>query len=306
LLVAWFAQLDGEAGRSGGATTVPTDTTVVRSGVASTISGNVATSIQAANNSQPTAPRPQPVSITSIQNNLQLSTVANQAAVPTATTTGVTIQSVQGVGLLLTQSAGNISVSNAFTGTVVNGQFVAPPQPSVLPNGLSFPLATGTNAFSTGQVSGQSFLASDNSVYVAGVDVAGGFAATNGLTALVLGGTPIVTLPTAGVGTYNGIAFGGVANSGAAYTASGGFSATYNFASQTGNMNFSNFDGKNFSGSITAPSSGVYAASLSGSGVFGAAAGQFYGTGASSTAGFFSIANPAATYSAFGVYGGGH
>jgi FecR protein len=82
---ALLAQLDGRAGRHGGASTVPTEVMVIDSGV-DAISANVATSIQAAAQTQP-SPQPPNVSPTVqlVQVNLQ------NATVPGATTTATPI-----------------------------------------------------------------------------------------------------------------------------------------------------------------------------------------------------------------------
>ena len=66
-------------------------------------------------------------------------------------------------------------------------------------------------------------------------------------------------------GTYAGSAFGSVFNNGSSYLAAGNFNGTYNFATQTGSVAISNFDGRNFSSPTgPAPLSGnVYTGQLS-------------------------------------------
>jgi trimeric autotransporter adhesin len=66
-----------------------------------------------------------------------------------------------------------------------------------------------------------------------------------------MAGQPTVTMPTTGTGTYSGAAIGTVNNNGAAYLAGGGFSQTYNFSSNTGNVSITNFDGTNYSATET-------------------------------------------------------
>jgi hypothetical protein len=300
-LAGLLAQLDGKSGGNGGATTVPTEASVANSGISSTISGDFTASVQAASATQPAASQPQPVNVTNLQGNLQLSTVSTQTSVAQAAAT--TAQFTNGAVLVFGNNG--VVTAGGFTATLANGQLTIPAQPPAFANAVSVPLSPGTATFSNGQFSGQSFLSSDSSAFAAAVNSGGGFGAPNGQTAVLFGGNPTINLPTTGVGTYNGSAFGAVTNGGLSYTASGGFNASYNFGSQTGNVNFSNFDGKNFGGPV-AGSSGVYAGSLAGSGVSGAAAGTFFGTGASSTAGLFTVANPSATYTATGVFAGGH
>jgi hypothetical protein len=186
-----------------------------------------------------------------------------------------------------------------------NGQLVASAQPPALPNSISIPLPAGTATLNSGQFSGQTFLASDASVFAAALNSGGGFGATGGQSTFVVGGTPLVNLPTTGTGSYNGTAVGSVINGAASYTASGGFSASYNFGSQAGNMTISNFDNKTFGGPITG-TSGAYSATLSGSGLTGSAGGRFFGTGASGTGGLFAVTNTTTPYLATGVFAGGH
>src|SRR6266851_2807151 len=60
LLALFTQQLDGQPGGSGGASVIPTDTTVAGSGISQTISGNVAQSVQQAAQNQGTTPTLQP------------------------------------------------------------------------------------------------------------------------------------------------------------------------------------------------------------------------------------------------------
>jgi hypothetical protein len=303
--------MDGRSGGSGGAATVPTDASVVGSGISSTISDNVTASVQSATAYQPASPQPKPVNISTVQSNLQINTAANQGGSPallgtTTTPLTATAQYTDGFVLVLTTNGVGTTAQPTFSGTFTNGQLVVSPQPPALPNSISFPLPAGTATLNNGQFSGQTFLASDGSVFAAALNSSGGFGATGGQSTLLVGGTPLVNLPTTGAGSYNGTAVGSVVNGAASYTASGGFSASYNFGSQTGNMTISNFDSKTFGGPI-AGASGSYSASLNGSGLTGAAGGRFFGTGASSTGGLFVVASPTAPpYLATGVFAGGH
>jgi hypothetical protein len=123
-------------------------------------------------------------------------------------------------------------------------------------------------------------------------------------------GIPTVALPTTGIGIYTGNALGSVVNNGASYLAAGGFANTYNFGTQTGTVAISNFDGRNFSGPVSAaafagrPSS--YAGNLSGSGLTGAVQGTFFGPGAPETGGNFAVRSPPGVpaYLASGIFAG--
>jgi hypothetical protein len=315
-----LARMDGRAGGNGGATTVPTEARVATSGIASTISGNVAASVQSATAYQPASPQPKPINVTTVQSNLQINTAANQGGspafvAPTATTiptapttttpTASTGQFTDGFVLVLTTNGTGTTAQPFVSGTLTNGQLVVSPQPPALPNSTSFPLPPGTATFNNGQISGQTFLASDASVFAAALNSGGGFGAPGGQSTFLVGGTPLVNLPTTGTGSYNGTAVGSVINGTSSYTASGGFSASYNFGSQTGNMTISNFDNKTFSGPITG-TSGSYSATLNGSGLTGSAGGSFFGPGASGTGGLFAATSTTTPYLATGVYAGGH
>ena len=83
---ALSAQLDGRAGGNGGAPIVPTEVTVTNSGIANTISANLAASIQASAHTQPPAQQSQNVSPV-----VQLTQLNNQnVSVPGATVTPIT------------------------------------------------------------------------------------------------------------------------------------------------------------------------------------------------------------------------
>ena len=305
-LAALLTQMDGRPGANGGATTVPTDASVTSSGVSSTISGNVAASVQATTASQPATPQATPVNVSSAQSNLQVNTAANQGGSPALLgTTTFNGQYTDGFVVVLTTNGVGTAIQPGFSGTLSNGQLVVSAQPPAVPSSVSFPLPPGAATFNNGQFSGQTFLSSDSSVFNAAVNTGGGFGVPGGRSAFLMGGAPLVNMPTTGSGTYNGTAVGGVLNGSAAYTASGGFNASYNFGTQTGNMTVSNFDSKTFGGPI-AGAAGAYSGALSGSGVSGAAAGKFFGPAASGTGGFFLVTNPTSTYLATGTFAGGH
>jgi hypothetical protein len=119
-------------------------------------------------------------------------------------------------------------------------------------------------------------------------------------------GTPTVTMPTVGMGSYSGAAIGTVNNAGATYVAAGGFSNVYNFGSNTGTVSISNFDSRNFTGNVIGGSgSPAYAGSLSGSGARGSVTGLFYGPGAAETGGGFAVQGTSGpNYIASGVFAG--
>jgi hypothetical protein len=117
-------------------------------------------------------------------------------------------------------------------------------------------------------------------------------------------GVPTVTMPTTGVGTYNGAAVGSVFNNGATYMAAGGFNQSYNFASQTGSVKIANFDGANYAASV-AGSGNTFGGSLGGPNRSGNVIGRFFGPGAVETGGAFNILNTSGPkYLASGIFAG--
>jgi hypothetical protein len=117
-------------------------------------------------------------------------------------------------------------------------------------------------------------------------------------------GLPTMKVPTAGTGTYSGAAIGSVVNAGANYMAAGGFTNTYNFGNNTGSVVINNFDGHNFSGSVTG-SGNVYAGNLAGRNLSGTATGMFYGPNAAESGGSFAVkAGSGPSYIASGIFAG--
>ena len=116
---------------------------------------------------------------------------------------------------------------------------------------------------------------------------------------------PTVTLPTSGVGTYNGVAVGTVLNNGATYLAGGGFNQTYNFGTLTGTANITNFDGANYSAALTG-SRTIFTGDLSGAANrTGFLAGTFFGPSAAVTGGGFAIQNTSGpSYVVSGAFAG--
>jgi trimeric autotransporter adhesin len=120
-----------------------------------------------------------------------------------------------------------------------------------------------------------------------------------------IAGIPSVTLPTSGVGTFTGNAFGSVVSGAASYLASGQFSNSWNFGTRSGAFALSNFDGRNYSGTVATPPGtfGSYNGSLAGpSGFSGRANGMFFGPMAPETGGNFALQGPA--YLASGIFAG--
>jgi hypothetical protein len=107
-------------------------------------------------------------------------------------------------------------------------------------------------------------------------------------------------------GTYTGHAIGSVFNAGSNYVAVGGFTGTYNFGTQIGTMSVSNFDGKNFSTTGSAPlNGGKYSFTVAQPGVAGTINGAFFGPKAAETGGNFSVHTTAGpTYLASGIFAG--
>jgi len=239
---ALLSQLDGRSGGTGGAKQTPTDQTVVSSGIATTISGNVVANVLAA--TQATAQQQPTRSVPPTTNAASLQTSSN-------------VQSVQAQSdPVVVQAAEN-------------------PTPSGTPIGIQ------SNA------SVQSFFDQFNTILPAS-----------------LAAMPTVTLPTTGVGTFNGVAVGAVLNNGASYLAGGGYNQSYNFGTLTGTTNITNFDGANYSASLTG-SGTIFTGNLTGpANRTGALAGTFFGPNAAVTGVGVAIQDPAATYVASGAFAG--
>ena len=253
---ALLSQLDGRSGGTGGAQRTPTDQTVVTSGIATTISGNVMANVlaatQAAVQQQPTRSQPPTTNTTSVQ------TLGN-------------VQSVQAQSdPVVVSSATNPTPA----GAPVENQNSTPAFP-LLPTDTVVPASV------------QSFIDQFNTILPPS-----------------LAAMPTVTLPTAGVGTYNGVAIGSVLNNGASYLAGGGFNQTYNFGTLTGTANITNFDGANYTAPLTG-SGTIFTGNLTGpANRTGVLAGTFFGPSAAVTGGGFAVQNPAGTYIASGAFAG--
>jgi hypothetical protein len=120
-----------------------------------------------------------------------------------------------------------------------------------------------------------------------------------------IAGQPTVTMPAGGVGTFNGAAVGTVFNNGATYLAAGGFNQTYNFGSRSGTLNITNFDGQNYTSTVSG-SGTQFSGRLTGpANRSGAVAGSFYGPSAAETGGSFNIQSVSGLrYLASGIFAG--
>lgn len=119
--------------------------------------------------------------------------------------------------------------------------------------------------------------------------------------------TDIGNLITMGAtASYAGNAFGAVNSNGANYLASGAFTQSYNFGTRTGTVAVNNFDGRNFSGSVTGTRSGpAFAGTLSGTNLSGNTLGSFFGPNAAETGGTFAVKSTTGLpYVAAGVFAG--
>jgi hypothetical protein len=135
--------LDGRVGATGGARAVPSDATVARSGVAATISGDVAGSVQQATQSQPT-PQVQTVSVSSLQSSANIGTVQNQGSsviqqaytslTASGTTFGLNSSTNNSMAMTPTTMTNN-SVMTTTTNTMSSTQTASPP---ILSVGTSF------------------------------------------------------------------------------------------------------------------------------------------------------------------------
>ena len=306
-LAGLLAQVSGKPGANGGATTTPTDASVAGSGVSNTISGDVNASVQQAGLNRPAA-QPTVINIASLQTNLQVNNTATQSAQQQVSAGPVMYTD----GFVVKVGGSDSGLQTSFTGTLSNGQLTVPAQPGI-DKGGTLPLPPGQatfgpitlNANDSSQAVGSTFLTPDRSAFTAVVsDATGGFGTQNGKTTFVVGGVPTVNLPTAGVGSYSGVANGLMQNqAGAIANASGGFSGSYNFATQQGSVSFSNFGGQNFGGPVAGTGGNTYGGQLSGGGgASGAVLGKFFGGGASTTGGIFAVSGQ--TYNALGVYAG--
>jgi len=245
----------------------------------------------------PIAPAP-PVATSNIPVNLQApsTTVIYQAAAtnaagpssPTVTLTTDASGNLQTVVFNLPYLGGNLglqtpSLSSPLTvdARQING---------LLSQTIGFP---NTRFYTLSQVAGSQTLSASafgvfatNTLLIAGD--AGGFAFGNL--------TPAASVPGSGSATFNGSVTGiGVANSSSAFGFEGRAQIVANFSGQSVTANLTNLSTRLTNGTLalpdlsgTSPISGNgYSGSISGGGVTGTISGNFYGAGASETAGVF-------------------
>jgi hypothetical protein len=127
------SHLDGRVGATGGARTVPSDATVARSGVAATISGDVAGSVQQATQSQPT-PQVQTVSVSSLQSSADIGTVQSQGSsvIQRADTMRTPPGTVLGSSSKVTTTTAMVTTTNMtpnaqLVSPLPNAQLISPP-----------------------------------------------------------------------------------------------------------------------------------------------------------------------------------
>ncbi|HKS89508.1 MAG TPA: hypothetical protein VJR70_08725, partial [Stellaceae bacterium] len=331
-----LAGLDGRPGRTGGAARPPSNAAVAASGVSSVISGDVAGSLQAADQAQPQPGQPAPINVANLQTNLQVNTVQSQGTPaialldsnPGQASAPVTTSYPAVAFLAVDSGLTRVRTLGLASGILQNGVLSA----TATNGAISLPLAPGTNTFGpqgtsanfagvNSTVSGTSFLAPDNAFFYA-VGTSPSFPGNIGALA---GGLPTVNLPTTGVGSFAGSLTGAVVNNGANYIATGNFTNVYNFATSTGTFSVSNFDGHAFGASVSgggalltqaiqAAANGIplpanvgnliYTGNLAGSGLTGFVGGAFFGDAARDTGGVFGVNSASGTYVARGVFGG--
>ena len=118
--------------------------------------------------------------------------------------------------------------------------------------------------------------------------------------------SPTVAFPTMGAGSYTGTALGTVVNNGSTYQATGNFSQVYNFGSQIGTANISNFDGANYGYGVSG-SGANFSGSLSSGPAnrTGNISGAFSGSGATQSSGNFGVQSTSApSYTVSGTFSG--
>jgi hypothetical protein len=187
-LSSFITQLDGHSGSSGGASQVPTDTTVANSGVQQTVSGNLPASVQAAIQSQASQTQTQtqtPTTSNSAQNNLNTTESQSQPQIVQSDSNGGAPQVVTiPPGGTLSGGATGINTANhqsGFTnqitpfsgGSINNGVFVA----AIGAGSLSLSLSQGTGTLYTpsgaSAVTGTPFVTADGTFFYSNLALVG-------------------------------------------------------------------------------------------------------------------------------------
>jgi hypothetical protein len=113
-----------------------------------------------------------------------------------------------------------------------------------------------------------------------------------------------VQLPNRGTATYSGSAIANVSNGGNSYTAAGGYSNSWNFGTQRGQVTISNLDGATYTGTTSLQNNTVnFNGGLSGAGRTGSLNGSFFSSPTNPVAGQggnFNVTGPA--YTAGGTF----
>src|SRR5205823_634604 len=137
-----LSQLDGRAGGSGGASIIPTEQTVVSSGVPQTISGNFSASVQQAIAQNPAAVQPPAINPATLTNATQQSTTA--LAVDCAIQASCTAQSPP--------------VGVTGTGQIVGGTNITPAAPPTQPPSMVVLTYAGRLKNTNGNGTGRGFV----------------------------------------------------------------------------------------------------------------------------------------------------
>ena len=200
LLALYTQLLDGRSGSTGGAAFIPTDTTVVDSGISQTISGNLAQSNQQAGQNLGFNPDtcPQCRLQPQIQTAVARPDISSGPVTVTVTSTGTGPYAGVQKGTSFDFPDQTSSLNRPFNGgSLSNGTFSAN-APGF--GAFSFPLATGTSSFSSagsspfGPLSGTSFLSNDGAYFYANVTAA------SGGSAFISGGLPTPSSALASTG----------------------------------------------------------------------------------------------------------
>ena len=117
-------------------------------------------------------------------------------------------------------------------------------------------------------------------------------------------------LPASGSASYSGHLVGPVTNGGDMYIAAGAFEKTWNFATRSGNVTVSDFDGADYAGTLASAAGRDFAGPIASTttalaGRGGDLAGSFFRAGsdpAGEVGGRFRIADPASGYGATGIF----
>jgi trimeric autotransporter adhesin len=208
-----LGEFSGQKGTTGGSSKPPTEANIATSGISNVVSGNVAASVQQATQNLPATTQPTTVNVASIQSNLNINTIASQAAAPivqadlnpkAATPSGPVVISISGVVKDAAPGSGlgfiNQSARIPYTGTITF------PVGSGLQNGTATGFATSGSVFtlspltagattnvtgiastSKNPATGTAFLSADGNFFFANLTAQG----AAGDQVFVFGGAPV-------------------------------------------------------------------------------------------------------------------